>query len=87
MNKLAIALTAILALPVAANAAPCRNAQGHFVKCPPAAPVHAAPAVRAATMTQAMPVARSRPVRATAAHPTAARKAPCRDATGRFKKC
>jgi hypothetical protein len=46
MNKLAIiaAALALLTAPGAANAAACRNAQGHFTKCPPpaAARPHAA---------------------------------------------
>jgi hypothetical protein len=36
MNKLAIAFAAIavMAAPAAANAAGCRDAKGHFAKCP-----------------------------------------------------
>jgi hypothetical protein len=81
MNKLAIAFAAIavMAAPAAANAAGCRDAKGHFAKCPPAAAHAPAPAATHAAMAAAHPVA----------HATApARKAPCRDAkTGRFKKC
>lgn len=80
-KKYVIAIAAII-LPVApANAAPCKDAKGKFIKCPPAAAVTHAPA---ATATH---VAISHPA---TAHPAAAttRKAPCRDAkTGRFKKC
>lgn len=81
MNKLAIVVAAfaVMAVPAAADAAACRNAQGHFIKCPPAPAAHApAPAAsRAASVRPAL-------------HATAApaRRAPCRDAkTGRFKKC
>ena len=45
-----LALAAALAIPVAANAAPCKDAKGKFIKCPPpaAAPAAAAPAARPA---------------------------------------
>lgn len=39
MRKLALTLTAVTALvslPLAANAAPCKDAKGKFTKCPPA---------------------------------------------------
>jgi hypothetical protein len=84
MNKLVIALAAILIMPAAANAAPCRNAQGHFIKCAPAA---AAPAARSAPVVHAAPAAHTPALHATAARAPAGRKAPCRDAKGRFKKC
>ena len=87
MNKLAIALAAILIMPAAANAAPCRNAQGHFIKCAPATAAHVAPAARAAPIAHAAPPAHAPAVHATAARASAGRKAPCRDAKGRFKKC
>jgi hypothetical protein len=32
---IAIAAVAMLALPAVASAAPCRDARGHFMKCPP----------------------------------------------------
>lgn len=85
MKKLAIAFAVItmMAAPAAANAAACRNAQGHFIKCPPtAAPAAAVPRAPAARATHA---AATRPVAHAAAAP--ARRAPCRDAKGRFKKC
>lgn len=44
MRQFAIAVTAalaVLAAPVAVSAAPCKDAKGKFIKCPPAA---AAPA-------------------------------------------
>jgi hypothetical protein len=78
MNKLAIACAAIamMAAPAAANAAACRDAKGHFTKCPPAA-AHAPAAAATHAAVAAHP----------AAHAAPARRAPCRDAKGRFKKC
>lgn len=74
MKKYVLALAAIAALPSIANAAPCRDAKGKFIKCPPAAAV---PAPRAASRSHAV-----------ASHNgVAARKAPCRDSHGRFAKC
>lgn len=77
MKKLAIAITAIvmMAVPAAANAAACRDAKGHFIKCDGTA---AAPAAAAHHMAPA-----PRPT----AHAAMARHTPCRDAKGRFKKC
>lgn len=75
MNKFVIALAAIVALPSVANAAPCKDAKGKFIKCPPAA-----------TATHAAAATAPRPA-TTHAAATPARKAPCRDARGRFKKC
>ena len=39
MKHVALAILAmtVIVLPVAANAAPCRDAKGHFIKCPPPA--------------------------------------------------
>ena len=34
---LAFAVLAFASMPVAADAKACRNAKGHFMKCPPAA--------------------------------------------------
>jgi hypothetical protein len=45
MNRLTIAMAAAMALaatPMVAQAAPCKDARGKFVKCPPA-PHKAAP--------------------------------------------
>jgi hypothetical protein len=81
MNKFVVALAAILALPTVANAAPCKDAKGKFIKCPPAATVTHAPAAAARHAATA-----PRPV-ATHAAASPARRAPCRDARGRFKKC
>lgn len=41
MRKLAIALTAAMAMaaaPIVVHAAPCKDAKGRFVKCPAAKP-------------------------------------------------
>ena len=79
MKKLML-FVAALALPVAAHAAPCKDAKGKFIKCPPVAAAAAKPAPAAA-----------KPAMAAAAKPaTKAVKAPakrCRDAKGRFMKC
>ena len=77
-----LALAAALALPVAANAAPCKDAKGKFIKCPPpaAAPAAVAPAAR--------PAAAATHAAAAPAHAATPHKGPCRDAkTGRFTKC
>ncbi|QCI96352.1 MULTISPECIES: hypothetical protein [unclassified Novosphingobium] len=67
---------AALALPAAAHAAPCKDAKGKFIKCPPAAPA------AAASHAAAAPAAAATHAAATT------RRGPCRDAkTGRFKKC
>lgn len=72
------AIVAIAALPMSAQAAPCKDAKGKFVKCPPAAA--AKPAATAAKP--------SVPAKATPAKPApAGKKAACRDAKGRFMKC
>jgi hypothetical protein len=71
---IAIAAVAMLAFPAVASAAACRDTHGHFMKCP--APVLRAPVVHAS--------------HAAAAHATFVkpmRRAPCRDAKGRFKRC
>ena len=79
MKKLML-FVAALALPIAAHAAPCKDAKGKFIKCPPVAAAVVKPAPAAA-----------KPAMAAAAKPaTKAVKAPakrCRDAKGRFMKC
>jgi hypothetical protein len=48
MRKIALALTAafaVVSLPIVADAAPCKDAKGRFMKCPPAKT--AAPAKKA----------------------------------------
>jgi hypothetical protein len=87
MKKLVITISAIamMAAPAAAGAAACRDSKGHFIKCAGAPAAAPAPAASHAAAT-ARPVAHA----TTAAHAAAAtttRKAPCRDAKGRFKKC
>ena len=74
-----LALAAALAIPVAANAAPCKDAKGKFIKCPPPAAAPAASARPAAAATHAA---------AAPAHAATPHKGPCRDPkTGRFTKC
>ena len=91
MKKLifAIAAVAVMGFPAVVNAAACRNAQGQFIKCvgSSAAASHAPSATssRAATTPHAAIVAH--PVAIHTAVATSARRAPCRDAHGRFKKC
>ena len=43
MKKLAVVLAALsfASMPVSADAKPCRDSKGHFIKCPPAAHVAA----------------------------------------------
>jgi hypothetical protein len=75
----------MMAVPAAANAAACRDSKGHFIKCAGAPAAVAAPAA-----THAAVAAHPVPHATAAAHVTTAptgRKAPCRDAKGRFKKC
>lgn len=83
MKNLALAIAfaaAAFAVPATADAAPCKDAKGKFIKCPPA------PAAAQAT-------AASRPAATHAARPAAARPATpatthrCRDAKGRFARC
>ena len=79
MPKLFVALAAALAVaavPMSADAAPCKDAKGKFIKCPPA-PV-AKPAVAKVE---------TKKVTATKVTKTTVKKAPCRDAKGRFTKC
>lgn len=66
-----ISALAFIALPAAANAAPCKDAKGKFTKCPPAAAATAAPAAKAKASTKAM------------AKPSTH----CRNAKGQFAKC
>jgi len=86
MRKLTLTLAATLgalplalALPTVAQAAPCRDAKGHFAKCPPAT-------VKTTTTTKAV----TKPT-ATAVHVTKTQvkvtKGPCKDAKGKFVKC
>lgn len=81
-------IIAALALPVAAHAAPCKDAKGKFIKCPPAA---AAPAAKPAMAAAKPAMAAAKPAMAASAKPAKmAAKAPakrCRDAKGRFMKC
>ncbi|WDF71056.1 hypothetical protein [Novosphingobium sp. KACC 22771] len=99
---LPMALMALVALPVGAHAEQCRNAKGQFAKCgtPGAMPAKAGPAMKPAApamkpaMAPAMkPAAPAmKPAMAPAMKPAApamapAKKAPCKDAKGKFIKC
>ena len=79
MNRFAVVLAAAAALarPGTGQAAQCRNAQGHFIKCAPT------PAAKA----PAMAAVRAPAKRATPAHKTASSGARCRNAKGQFAKC
>lgn len=81
MNRLALAFAvAAFALPAAAQAAPCRDTHGHFVKCTQATPAKAPTRAAMATRAAAKPAA--------SAHKTAAAGAArCRNAKGQFAKC
>ena len=80
MRTLTIAFTAIAMMATPALAAPCKDAKGKFIKCPPAAAVAAKPAMAAKPMAAAKPATKTAKV-------TTGKKAPCRDAKGRFAKC
>ena len=75
MPKFLIALAAAMAVasvPMTAEAAPCKDAKGKFVKCPPVAAAKPAAAVKVTTKKVTT---------------TTTKKAACRDAKGRFTKC
>lgn len=76
MKKIALALAALtlIAMPASVEAAPCKDAKGKFVKCPPAKPA-----------TAAKPAASSKPKAATTS--SAAKVQRCRNAKGQFAKC
>ena len=85
---LAVAVTALMMTPGIASAAACRNAQGHFVKCPAApaaAPSHAL-APHAVTSPHAAIAPRAAPSHAAVpAASSGARR--CRNAKGQFATC
>jgi len=75
MRNILIAAAAAFSLaviPMSVDAAPCKDAKGKFVKCPPAAA--AKPAAAKVEMKKVTTK-------------TTVKKAPCRDAKGRFTKC
>lgn len=78
MLSIAAAFVAAMTIPVAANAAPCKDAKGHFVKCPP-------PAAALPITPPARPMTRPTPM-AAAPH-AAATVQRCRDGKGHFIKC
>ncbi|WP_176590365.1 hypothetical protein [Sphingobium sp. EM0848] len=90
MKKLTSALLALTLLAGSAApalaAAPCKDAKGKFIKCPPQPA--AKPAMKSAAMPAMKPAAKpmAKPTAMAVAKP-AAKKAPCRDAKGRFTKC
>ena len=92
MNKLAIVIAAAvgLALPGVANAATqCRNAQGHFIKCPTPA---ASPSPRATPSAHPTPHATATPHAAATPHASPSPRATgttqrCRNAKGQFTRC
>lgn len=72
---LTFVVLSLIAIPATVEAAPCKDAKGKFIKCPPAKPT-----------TNATPAPKANP----APKSTAAQKAnhkQCRDAKGRFAKC
>jgi len=77
MPRLLIAMAAALAVAdtPAIAAAPCKDAKGKFIKCPPPAAAPAAKPTAAATKV----VVKKTTV--------TTHKGPCRDAKGRFTKC
>jgi len=75
------ALPLALAVPTVAQAAPCRDAKGQFVKCP-------APAVKTTTRVTAKAVAKPAPAPMKVTKTTVkVTKGPCKDAKGKFIKC
>jgi hypothetical protein len=77
MRKLLIALSlAALAGSPAFAAAPCKDAKGKFIKCPPPAAAPAKPAMTAKTTTS---------VKTTNVKTTKVQR--CRNAKGQFAKC
>ena len=75
MRRLVFALTAVSLLAASAPsfaAAPCKDAKGKFIKCPPPAPPRAAPCKDAKGRFIKCPPAKPRV---------------CKDAKGKFTKC
>lgn len=84
-GKLLIAVGAAMLVAAPSYAAPCKDAHGKFIKCPPAAVVKPAPAPAATTRCKD---AKGRFIKCAAAPaPKPAPGTRCRDAKGRFKKC
>lgn len=85
MRKLVIVMAAAFAIavvPASLEAAPCKDAKGKFIKCPPAPAAPAKPVAKRA----AKPRAKVAAVHAKTTAPMK-KKGPCRDAKGRFAKC
>jgi len=79
---LPLAMAALFAIPAGANAAPCRDGHGHFVKCGPEArrDRHPGPAMTPAHRPMGPAMMRGP---AMAPH----HKGPCKDGKGKFVKC
>jgi len=97
---LSLAMAALVAVPVGANASPCRTAKGQFAKCgtpgalPPGAGAKkdkpAGPAMAPAMKPAPKPAGPAMaPAMKPAAGPamTPAKKGPCKDGKGKFVKC
>ena len=91
--SIAFALAALIAVPATAQAAPCKDAKGKFIKCPPAA-APAAVATKAAMAAKVEAKTAKKVAVAAKADAKVAKKAAakavagrCRDAKGRFAKC
>lgn len=85
---LPLAMAALIALPAGANASPCRNAKGQFAKCgtPGALPPGAA-AKKGKPAGPAMAPAMKPAPKAAGPAMAPMKKAPCKDAKGKFAKC
>lgn len=79
-----IAAFAVIALPAAVSAAPCKDAKGKFIKCPTTATTM----VKPATTTKKKVAAKTTAKKVTKATKSSGGMAgKCRDAKGRFAKC
>ena len=72
----------LMAVASGALAAPCKDAKGHFVKCPPAVPARPAP-----VLPPARPMVRPTPTAIHASSSPAASGQRCRDTKGHFVRC
>jgi len=89
-GKLLIAVGAAMLVAAPSYAAPCKDAHGKFIKCPPAAVVVPKPAPAPAVKPAAVRCKDAKGKFIKCAPVAAAKPAPttrCRDAKGRFKKC
>jgi hypothetical protein len=91
--SIALALAALIAVPATAQAAPCKDAKGKFIKCS-ASPAPAAVATKAAVAAKVEAKTAKKAAIAAKADAKVAKKAAtkakgtrCRDSKGRFAKC